>query len=199
MWCFPEMCLQNLKPQPHQLNFLGYYFIYTSIPSIYIFYIHILYTYSIYIFIHILNTYSIYIFIHILNTYFYIFYTHILFTYWHILYIYIYIIYYIYIYNHVWIYIITWFTWFSPNVFQEVDRVSFGKSLTYDQLSQLSYTEAVLREALRLYPSVPLDSKFVTEAMTPLGPLTSCCFFFGMWLELQVFFFPFFRGARVKL
>ena len=53
---------------------------------------------------------------------------------------------------------------------QEVDRVSFGKSLTYDQLSQLSYTEAVLREALRLYPSVPLDSKFVTEAITPLGP-----------------------------
>ena len=91
---------------------------------------------------------------------------------------------------------------------QEVDRVSFGKSLTYDQLSQLSYTEAVLREALRLYPSVPLDSKFVTEAMTPLGPFFgdhflelfgTWCFLIGiwyfcMWLELKAFFFEFFSS-----
>lgn len=54
----------------------------------------------------------------------------------------------------------------EERILEEVERVSFGKSLSYDQLSQLSYTEAVLREALRLYPSVPLDSKFVTEAMT---------------------------------
>ena len=49
---------------------------------------------------------------------------------------------------------------------QEVESVSGDTSLTYDQLAQLSYTEAVLREALRLYPSVPLDSKFTTEALT---------------------------------
>jgi hypothetical protein len=24
MLCFPEMCLQNLKPQPHQVNFWEY-------------------------------------------------------------------------------------------------------------------------------------------------------------------------------
>eukprot|EP00438_Fugacium_kawagutii_P022157 Skav235755 [mRNA] locus=scaffold803:182727:196874:+ [translate_table: standard] len=51
-------------------------------------------------------------------------------------------------------------------LYQEVESVSGGKALTYDQLSQLSYTDAVLREALRLHPSVPLDSKFVNESVT---------------------------------
>ena len=52
---------------------------------------------------------------------------------------------------------------------QEVEQVSGGRSLTYDQLAQLTYLDAVLREALRLHPSVPLDSKFATESLTWLG------------------------------
>ena len=52
---------------------------------------------------------------------------------------------------------------------QEVEQVSGGRSLTYDQLAQMTYLDAVLREALRLHPSVPLDSKFATESLTWLG------------------------------
>jgi len=54
----------------------------------------------------------------------------------------------------------------EERILQEVEQVSGGRSLTYDQLSQLTYLDAVLREALRLHPSVPLDSKFATESLT---------------------------------
>ena len=41
-----------------------------------------------------------------------------------------------------------------------------GGDLDYEKLSRFQYLEAVLKESLRLYPSVPLDSKFVANADT---------------------------------
>lgn len=54
----------------------------------------------------------------------------------------------------------------EERILQEVEQVSGGRALSYDQLAQLTYLDAVLREALRLHPSVPLDSKFATESLT---------------------------------
>ena len=55
----------------------------------------------------------------------------------------------------------------EQRILQEAQSIAADQSaLTYDQVSQLTYTEAVLRESLRLYPSVPLDPKCPSESET---------------------------------
>jgi len=54
----------------------------------------------------------------------------------------------------------------EAKVLQEIADVSGTGSLTYDQLRDLKYLEAVLNEALRLYPSVPIDAKIVASSDT---------------------------------
>jgi len=48
----------------------------------------------------------------------------------------------------------------EAKILQEAESVLDGAaSLSYDQLSKLPYLDATIREALRLYPSVPMDVK----------------------------------------
>jgi len=48
----------------------------------------------------------------------------------------------------------------QAKILQEAESVLDGAaSLSYDQLSKLPYLDATIREALRLYPSVPMDVK----------------------------------------
>lgn len=54
----------------------------------------------------------------------------------------------------------------EQRLFEEVQAVTGGKQVTYEQLASLTYTDAVLRESLRLHPSVPLDPKYNTEAIS---------------------------------
>lgn len=54
----------------------------------------------------------------------------------------------------------------EERILQEVQSVFGDQPITYDQLFQLTYTEAVLRESLRLYPSVPMDPKCPSEPET---------------------------------
>ncbi|CAJ1355466.1 unnamed protein product, partial [Effrenium voratum] len=46
---------------------------------------------------------------------------------------------------------------------EELDRVVGDGALSYPQLSQLSYLQAVINEALRLFPSVPMGTKICLE------------------------------------
>jgi len=45
----------------------------------------------------------------------------------------------------------------------EVEEVCGEEEITYDTVNRLRYLQAVLNEALRLYPSVPLDLKFALK------------------------------------
>lgn len=40
------------------------------------------------------------------------------------------------------------------------------KSITYAELNQLSYLEKVIKETLRIFPSVPLFARYVKEETT---------------------------------
>jgi len=53
---------------------------------------------------------------------------------------------------------------------EEISQVCQNGDLTYDGLEKLKYTQAVVNEALRLYPSVPFDSKeAVGDDVLPSG------------------------------
>lgn len=57
-----------------------------------------------------------------------------------------------------------WWHW-QDRVNEEIDRV-FGDSdrpVTMPDLSELKYLECCLKEALRLYPSVPIIGRELTE------------------------------------
>jgi len=54
----------------------------------------------------------------------------------------------------------------ESKILEEVASVSNDGPLSYDHLRELKYLEATLNESLRLYPSVPLDGKFVGRGDT---------------------------------
>lgn len=54
----------------------------------------------------------------------------------------------------------------EAQLLEEVTSITGASELTYAHLTELTFTEDVLREALRLYPSVPLDPKLATEDVT---------------------------------
>jgi cytochrome P450 len=47
----------------------------------------------------------------------------------------------------------------EQKMLDEIKEVCGDEELTYDQMGRLKYVQAVVDEALRLYPSVPADSK----------------------------------------
>jgi len=47
----------------------------------------------------------------------------------------------------------------EQKMLDEIKEVCGDEELTYDQIGRLKYVQAVVDEALRLYPSVPADSK----------------------------------------
>ena len=49
---------------------------------------------------------------------------------------------------------------------KEVSEICGDEGLDYEKLGRFRYLEAVLKESLRLYPSVPLDLKFVANSDT---------------------------------
>ena len=61
------------------------------------------------------------------------------------------------------LYLVTQHPEVEQKILREVETVCGQGALTYDQLKDLKYLEAVLRESLRLYPSVPLDTKTTLE------------------------------------
>jgi len=46
---------------------------------------------------------------------------------------------------------------------REITKVCGGRDPQYEDLKRLPFLDAVLKESLRLYPSVPLDAKYVEE------------------------------------
>mmetsp|Transcript_37538 Transcript_37538/g.69971 ORF Transcript_37538/g.69971 Transcript_37538/m.69971 type:complete len:492 (+) Transcript_37538:40-1515(+) len=49
---------------------------------------------------------------------------------------------------------------------REIKEICGAEALNYDKLREFQFLEAVLKESLRLYPSVPLDTKLVARADT---------------------------------
>ncbi|CAE7864987.1 CYP86A7, partial [Symbiodinium microadriaticum] len=54
----------------------------------------------------------------------------------------------------------------QEKVRSEISEVCGAEGIDYEKLNKLRYLDATLRESLRLYPSVPLDAKFVANADT---------------------------------
>lgn len=69
----------------------------------------------------------------------------------------------------------------EKKILEEADRVVGSEPLTYDHIAKLEYLQAVLNESLRLYPSVPIEFKYVLKDDTlPNGtfvPRGSCVIF----------------------
>jgi len=47
----------------------------------------------------------------------------------------------------------------EEKILEEAAKVMGGQAMTYDMINKLEYLDAVIRESLRLHPSVPLDGK----------------------------------------
>ena len=64
------------------------------------------------------------------------------------------------------LYLLTQHPEVEEKILEELQSVCGKAALTYDQLRELKYLEAVFKESLRLYPSVPIDSKTALHADT---------------------------------
>lgn len=51
----------------------------------------------------------------------------------------------------------------ESKILEEIDRVCEDRPILFDELNQLIYLQAVVNEGLRLYPSVPWDSKMALQ------------------------------------